>query len=453
MAIHSDPPTGPAGLVSEAAATLGSVAETLWAARTPGELVAAMEALEAVKSQITALQARILHEVDGRGVAKSELHWGSTADWVTHLCGLRRGEGHRVLTQARHLVTEQTATLAALDEGRISPTQAALVVHAVQDLPGNPFLRRRGEAHLLDLATRMDASDLARAGRHLVHVVDPDRQDRKDEAALGREERAAHQQRFLSVRDDGAGGVRIAGRGSAEDCAVLRAALLPFTRPQPGSSSDEQPGHALADQAGAHPDQPSVPGADPRDHGARLWDALVQLARHALDSDLPPDSHGARPRVTVTIPLGDLLAGLGVGRCEDGTEVSAETVRRWACDADLIPVTLGTNGELLDVGRRHRLVTRGLWAALVVRDEGCAFPGCARPPVMCQAHHIRHWGEGGATRLDNLVLLCGHHHRVIHHTPWAVGVNPTDGRADFTPPPRRAHHPAPGPVRDRPRRE
>jgi len=129
-------------------------------------------------------------------------------------------------------------------------------------------------------------------------------------------------------------------------------------------------------------------------------------------------------------------------------------VRRLACDADIIPVALGTRGEVLDVGRAHRLVTPALWRALVCRDRHCAFPGCTKPPVMGHAHHITHWADRGPTALPNLVLLCGHHHRVIHHTPWQVRISPDDARPEFLPPPKPGHHqPPPQWIRQRPRLE
>ena len=136
---------------------------------------------------------------------------------------------------------------------------------------------------------------------------------------------------------------------------------------------------------------------------------------------------------------------------EDGLELSPATVRRLACDADLIPIALGTSGEVLDVGRTHRLVTPAIWRALVCRDAHCAFPGCTRPPIMCHAHHITHWADGGDTSLQNMVLLCGHHHRTIHHTPWQVRLNPDDGKPEFLPPPKTGH-PPPDWIRTRPRR-
>jgi hypothetical protein len=136
----------------------------------------------------------------------------------------------------------------------------------------------------------------------------------------------------------------------------------------------------------------------------------------------------------------DLRAGLGVGIAEDGAEIPASAVRRLCCDAEVIPAVLGSAGEVLDVGRTTRLVTPAIWKALVARDRHCRFPGCRRPPLMCHAHHARHWIDGGATSLDNLLLLCGHHHRLVHAGPWRVELDPT-GKAAFLP--------APGDTRER----
>ena len=140
-----------------------------------------------------------------------------------------------------------------------------------------------------------------------------------------------------------------------------------------------------------------------------------------------------------------------MGTTEDGHELPPDVLRRLACDAEIIPAVLGTRSEVLDVGRLHRLVTPALWVALVLRDRHCTFPGCTRPPVMCHAHHLIHWSTGGTTTLDNLALLCGHHHRVIHHTPWHIRLNPDDRRPEFLPPPKPGT--TPEWIRYRPRRE
>ncbi len=319
-------------------------------------------------------------------------------------------------------------------------------MRSIDLLPSGTAVRARGEATLVEHATCFDATDLARTGRHLVHVVDPDATDRKLERLLDRAERASHHARYLSIVGDGAGGVRLKGRGSAEDGALLKAALLPLTTPAP--AVDDHHGHDGHDDHHGH-DGELV--QDPRDAGARLWDALVATAQHGLDSDLPPDSHGAPTRLLVTTTLDALRDGLGSSLAHDAlNELSAATIRRLACDAEIIPAVLGSTGEPLDVGRAKRLVTPAIWVALVLRDQHCAFPGCDRPPLMCHAHHIRHWITGGTTKLDNLVLLCGHHHRTLHHTPWEVRINPHDHHPEFKPPPKpgiQQHW-----IRQRPRR-
>jgi hypothetical protein len=143
------------------------------------------------------------------------------------------------------------------------------------------------------------------------------------------------------------------------------------------------------------------------------------------------------------------LEARGVGTTADGMELPPGVLRRLACDAEVIPGGLGAQGEVLDVGRLRRLVTTAIWVALVVRDRHCTFPGCTRPQLMCQAHHIIHWANGGNTSLDNLALLCGHHHRAIHHTPWEIRLNRDDRRPEFIAPPRRGRPSTP--IRYRPR--
>jgi hypothetical protein len=407
------------------------------------DLLDGVAAIQTLKGQLAAFEAELLAEVDVRDLARKQLHWGSTTDWFTHLAGLTRREGRRAVTHARQLVVDRPRTLEALRRAEVSASQAAIICDAVDTLPSSPDLRARGEQALLDEGRRLNATDLARTARHLADVVDPDRAERRDEAALAREERAAHTGRFLSVTEDGAGGVRIKGRGSLEDGAVLRAALLPLTKPAPAVDPDT-PGCEVE--------------TDPRDHGARMFDALVELAQHALDTHRAPASHGAPPRVAITVDYQALVSGLGTdpaaeAATDDGLRLSVAAVRRLACDAEVIPVCLGTDGEVLDVGRVSRLVTPALWRALVARDRHCTFPGCSRPPVMCHAHHIVHWADGGRTSLDNLVLVCGEHHRVLHHTPWQVRLNRDDRRPDYLPPPRGTDQAPPAWIRHRPRRE
>lgn len=106
-----------------------------------------------------------------------------------------------------------------------------------------------------------------------------------------------------------------------------------------------------------------------------------------------------------------------------GLGVSAETSRRIACDASGVNMTHGADGSVLDVGRRSRTVPPAIRRALDHRDRGCRFPGCGLR--FCDAHHIRHWADGGETRLGNLFLVCRHHHRALHEGGFRVEVAET----------------------------
>jgi len=108
-------------------------------------------------------------------------------------------------------------------------------------------------------------------------------------------------------------------------------------------------------------------------------------------------------------------------------------VRRIACDAAIIPAVLTSRSEVLDLGHTIRLFNAPQRRALELRDRGCAFPHCDRPPRWCEAHHMRSWLDGGDTDLDNGVLLCAHHHRIIHHSDWQIRLG-TDRRPEFIPP-------------------
>jgi hypothetical protein len=413
---HTSPGPGPVGVLAGVVAELQDLDATWWTSQSDEDLVDVVEQLAQLRAVTAAVEAGVVAEVDTRDLAKTRLAHGSTGDWLTHLGGLRKGDGRRIVARAHALTGPLQATRAAMTAGRVSPEQAEVITRSIEQLPSGTAVRRRGEAMLVEYAGDFDATDLARTGHHLVHVVDPDAVDRRLERQLGRHERAAHLTRHLSIAFDRAGGVRVKGRGSAEDGAVLKAALLPLAAPTP--AVDEEHGEVVH---------------DPRDAGARLWDALIATAQHGLDTGLPPDSHGAPARLNVTVALQQLTEGLA----DPATgELSPATLRRLACDAEIIPAVLGTHSEPLDVGRTRRVVTPAIWAALVIRDRHCTFPACDRPPLMCHAHHLHHWVNGGTTSLDNLALLCGHHHRVIHHTPWKLRINPDDQKPEFQPPPK-----------------
>ena len=125
-------------------------------------------------------------------------------------------------------------------------------------------------------------------------------------------------------------------------------------------------------------------------------------------------------------------AARGQAALEDagGLRVSAATAQRLACDAGKVVMTHGAGGQVLDVGRKTRTVPPALRRALAARDRRCRFPGCTAR--RCDAHHVRHWAYGGATRLDNLVQLCRRHHRAVHEGGLRVTLDDATGAVRFT---------------------
>ena len=122
---------------------------------------------------------------------------------------------------------------------------------------------------------------------------------------------------------------------------------------------------------------------------------------------------------------------VGQSELEDGTRVSAETSRRVACDCGLVTVGHGLGGEVVGAGRRRRTVSPKLRRALEARDRGCRFPGCGLR--FTDAHHVKHWADGGETSLRNLVLLCRRHHRAVHEGGVRVCVDREGQVVFFTP--------------------
>jgi hypothetical protein len=470
-------PTPVSGSASEvlgiAAGMVAGLVDTLWAARSAGELLATVRAVEGLRSVLDAVQLQVVVEVDARGAAQGE-GWASTKDYLSAVTGGRLGEGRRLLALAKAVHSDRAGTGAALAVGDISRAQAEAVVGVVDRLPANPGLRSAAEDLLLAEARTRDASELAKLGHYVLERLDPDGTERRDEQALERQERAAHSGRFLSVTPDGIGGVRLKGRGTLEDAARISAVLAPLATPRPSTD----PG-----SCGGTPSRTNTPGddshdrthggtrrragrscgvvdcahdgRDPREHGTRMWDALVEAARLLATTEVLPHSHGTPTRVGVTIDLDALRSSTGTGTLDMGGTLSAAAVRTLACDAEILPFVLGSKSQPLDVGRTSRLVTLALWLTLIVRDRHCAFPGCTRPPNACDAHHIDHWANGGSTALHNLVLLCRTHHTMIHTTDWQVRLHPDDQHPDFYPPTTLDPHQHPlrrRPLRGRPNR-
>ena len=144
------------------------------------------------------------------------------------------------------------------------------------------------------------------------------------------------------------------------------------------------------------------------------------MAERLFDSGDAPALAPDRHEIVVHVEA-EVLADGRAGRCEieHRTAIAAETARRLCCDAGIVPVVDGANGEPLSVGRRTRSIPPAVRRALSSRDRGCRFPGCAATHRL-HGHHVKHWANGGETSLDNLILLCPTHHRLVHEGGFDV---------------------------------
>jgi hypothetical protein len=172
----------------------------------------------------------------------------------------------------------------------------------------------------------------------------------------------------------------------------------------------------------------------------RYADALVELAEVRLAATDP-----APPTLVVHVAAEALAAGEGSGEVEDGPVLAGPVVRRLACDARLETVAERPDGSTVGIGRAARGVPPWLGRRVRHRDQGCRFPGCERSRWV-HLHHLVHWAEGGPTSLDNLVTLCGHHHRLVHEGGWRVAGHP-DRRLTFLRPDGSAFHAGPQALR------
>ena len=248
-----------------------------------------------------------------------------------------------------------------------------------------------------------------------------------------------------------------------QQSAALEAAIGPLSKPAPNDQTGERDlrpagqrrAEALAALcarvAGQDAGDASPGGASTTMHvQVGLEDLLgfFPAAAHTRDSDDTADpADAADDTDDLTTPAssaggGSAGRGAGCGRVmltrAQATILAPATVRQLACDADIIPVVLGSHGEILDLGRAVRLYTRAQRRALWHRDGGCTYPGCDAPAAWTQAHHLVHWVDGGPSDLAYAALLCQRHHTHVHDQRLIATVHPPDehGRSvtwDLTP--------------------
>lgn len=409
-----------------------------------GDLLAHLDTLAVIGNQAESLTAAVAEEAKRKGAAAKI----EGLDVESHL----QLEWKMPASQARKLVKQGEAlrpfelVSGAAQRGEMAPAQALAVARELNDFPADVLgdqALRDAEARLVGEAGRLGPRALAVKARKL---VDQARQragvggDRKDQ--LDRERDKAHKERFLSFRRDGQAMV-ISGRCPVEVGARIKRRLEGAALAARRERTDRANG---GDPDAGRLWDPAVSGqrdADP--FGASMMDAFAAMA-DAYPQDGAPLKAGRPARIVVTMTKDQVGSSAPVGVLEDGEELSPEAINQLVCGAEWVAVLTGSFGEPLDVGRATRGIPAAVRVALNQRDGGCVFPGCGVGPDGCEAHHLRKWVLGGNTGLDNLILACHRHHRILETavklpdgTGWFPGCDdPTRWRAEIDP---VNHHP------------
>ncbi|PFG17913.1 HNH endonuclease [Propionicimonas paludicola] len=385
----------------------------------PADRLALVRLARRVRSRVDALASVVTAEAERAHAAERAAGTG-LGSWIGMGETVSRREAAGAVRQARSLGSHPVVGEAAV-AGRLGTGQVRAITGLLDGLAPQLSGEQAAQAEelLVGWAGQMDADQLTRSAGKVLAAVAPATAAETMEARLQREAEAAHRQRSLRFFFEGAS-VRFDGslpRLAAEAWIAQLDAMAEQTRRTLLERRDR-----LAE----------LPTADQRRADALI--ALIQAGGKGKES------WGGR--VLVQLDYAQLLAGAaGVGLVGAGQQLPAGELRRICCDAELIPVVLGSHSEVLDVGRAERLVTPAIRTALLVRDRGCVFPGCDAPASRCEAHHIIPWWAGGRTSLSNLALLCHTHHPLVEpaHGPlrdqWQLRIAP-DGLPEFTPPAR-----------------
>ena len=339
-------------------------------------------------SRLDELRLRVLAGADEVG---AETGARDAADWVAQATqsDIRAARSDRHLAR---LLRERPLVTEGLRTGKVSTAQAHAIVNGIAELPSDlgPELTTRAEETLVGYAAYHRPAELRRLARRILDVVAPEVGEVEDAKALEAEERRAQEKASLRFRDIGEGRTRIWGTLPTSTARRLQTYLEAWTSPR-----------QLTERI-------------PRHRAYAL--ALGSLLEH-LDPDRLPEHGGTATTLMVTVSHEQLMAELASADlvADDGTtSISAQEARRLACQASIIPVVMGGQSEVLDMGRSRRLYTSAQHRAARLRDRRCRAEGCTIPAAWTELHHLRAWADGGATDLGNAACLCTIHHHQVH---------------------------------------
>jgi len=383
------------------------------------ELLGAQRELALARRHIDIASASIAAEVAHR--SRRELGYDGLAQrmgartpqaLVQATAGTSAGEARRLVSVGTILAAPTAPQpwlvplTSAVTEGRLSieALEAVRVILGEPDGAVSPGALADAARTLADLATALPLERLISRAREL--------RDALDAAGVELRENERRERRSLHLHLQPDGMTRITGLLDPESAAVITSAVDAATSPRRG-------GPRFVDPSAAEWAQRVLD--DPRTTQQLALDALVELIDVAVRAQTSTVPGRRRSDVRVLVTQADLDRRQGVGFIEGQTaSVSIATVGRHACDGGLIPVQFTDDGQSLNLGRSQRLHNSRQRVAIAVRDGGCRFPDCERPPGWCEVHHITDFAHGGVTDLADGLLLCRHHHMLVHNNRWRI---------------------------------
>jgi len=324
----------------------------------------------------------------------------SPIHWIRVNCHMSAGATADRVAVGEHM-QELPASVEAMADGEIGFPHLALIAREAAALEWSGSNKTFDESRLVAKATNCTVGRFRNFCHHERHAHDP--------AGYAADQANMVEARSLVFSTGEGGMLWIRGILDPEGGNIVRTALQPL----------------------AH-----VNGkGDDRKLDRRLADGLVELAGHALDGGSLPQRGGQRPHLQVTASLENLLqqCGAPAADVEFSLPIAAAAVERITCDCSITRILLGSDSQVIDVGRSKRVIQPAQRRALRVRDKTCRWPGCDRPASYTSGHHLVHWVKGGMTDLPNLVLLCHRHHWMVHEGGWQL-VKTEDGEFLAVPP-------------------
>ena len=390
------------------------------------DLDACIASLKRVEGATAAIKSRLVACLAGAR-AHDAAGMNGTDAYLRNRMGISAREARKQAELARSLEGMDDTT-DALADGRLGPEQAAALGRAA----------RRGHLGSPDDVQKRLLGDATTSSPEQLNEKIRRAEQEADDDALRRDENRAHARRraWCSRRDDGMWQLHalLDPVGGEAVATAIRAFTTPDA-PQTPIRERRSPEQRTADGLVAAADAAMSAGA-PVAGGIRPHVSIIVRPEHEPTpaTDDAPDGHAGRSGRDPTGSPVDAKPPRPTATTSNGATISPDAAERLLCDARLTRIVMNARSQVLDVGRATRTWSPAQRTAITARDRHCRGPGCDRPPDWCHIHHIRWWSKGGRTDLDNGILLCTRHHRLVHEGGWTLSLDPATNQATFTAP-------------------